>query len=62
MKTKLRVANPESVRQRGLHLTHETIRTLSSSDLTQAVAGSCETGSLTTDRTNGYSLGCATVK
>jgi hypothetical protein len=36
-------------RQRGLRLSKDLIRTLSSSDLTQAVAGSCETGSLTTD-------------
>jgi hypothetical protein len=36
-------------KQRALRLSKDTVRTLSSTDLTEVVGGSCETGSLTTD-------------
>jgi len=45
-----RVANSEPSRQRGLHLSQETIRTLTNHDLSLAVSG-CDTTSLTTEHT-----------
>jgi hypothetical protein len=41
------VAKSES-RQRGLTLSKDVIRTLTSADLTRVVGGSCDTGSITT--------------
>lgn len=48
-KTRRHVSHQESTRGRGLRLTAETIRTLTAADLTQAVGGSCNTGSITTE-------------
>lgn len=44
------VTNPES-RKRGLQLSRDVIRTLTAADLKQAVGGSCNTGSITTENT-----------
>lgn len=60
-KSRDRVAHPESGKPRGLRLTVDTLRTLSSADLTQAVSG-CDTGSLTTEQTQNYSALCTTDK
>jgi hypothetical protein len=48
-------ANSE-LTQRGLRLSRDVIRTLTAGDLAHAVGGSCETGSLTTDKTKNTSL------
>lgn len=47
--TRRGIANSESKKQRGLRLSKDMIRTLTSADLSQAVGGSCSTGSLTTE-------------
>ena len=47
--TTRRIANSESGRKKVLRLSRETVRRLSSSDLSQAVGGSCD---MTTDTTN----------
>jgi hypothetical protein len=54
-KTRCPITDPEPPKLRGLRLAHEAIRMLSAADLSHAVGGSCETGSLTTDR---RSLAC----
>jgi len=46
-----RITNLESQMQRGLRLSLETIRTLTSGELANAVAG-CDTTSVTTEKTN----------
>jgi len=43
------ITDPEPTMLRSLRLSHETIRTLGASELSQAVAG-CDTTSLTTER------------
>jgi len=49
--TTRRVSNPESGRKKVLRLSRETVRRLGSGDLSQAVGGSCDTTSYTTDGT-----------
>lgn len=50
--TRGRSANPEPRKQRVLQLAHETVRMLTSDDLTRAAGGSgCDTTSWTTDQT-----------
>lgn len=46
--TTRRIANSESGRKKVLRLSRETVRRLSSGDLSQAIGGSCDT---TTDTT-----------
>lgn len=46
-----RITSPDSKKQRGLRLSRDMIRTLTSTDLSRAVGGSCDTGSLTTEKT-----------
>lgn len=48
-KTRRPITDPEPPKLCGLHLSHETVRTLSVADLAHAVAG-CNTGSITTER------------
>lgn len=48
-KTTRRGVTDSEFTQRGLRLTKDVIRTLTTAELTQAVGGSCNTGSITTE-------------
>jgi hypothetical protein len=49
--TTRRISNSESGRKKVLRLSRETVRRLSSDDLSQAIGGSCDTTSFTTEGT-----------